>query len=74
MKELFRLIDELCRNSRTPLPLCLTLGLDVILVGPGRYLINIEGEHHELPDSTDLLWRRKWRSFLTDHANELQLK
>jgi len=73
MKELFQLIDELCRNSRTPIPICIAFGLDATYVSTGGYIVNIAGQYHELPDKSCLTWRRQWRSFLTDHANLLTI-
>lgn len=72
MRKLFQQIDDLCRNARTPLPICVRLGLDAA-TKPGKIFVRFQSDDvtHELPDSTNLRWRRVWRAFLTDHVDDV---
>lgn len=71
MKKVFEKIDELCANS-TPVGICMALKLTYREFEEGCGIgVHMDGVEHLLPDTTNLHWRRRWRSFLTDHANEI---
>lgn len=69
MRKLFQQIDELCKHA-TMHGICTGLKLEWF-GGPNAICIKLNGREHTLPGATDHRWRRQWKSFLTDHADEI---
>jgi hypothetical protein len=73
MKKLFNTIDSLCRHATLP-GIWSTLRLPVY-ENKKCVLVFLRDESlknaYTLPTAADPLWRRKWKAFLTDHADEV---
>jgi len=74
MKKLFQQIDDLCVTASIA-GICSALQLDSEIRtrngGCDWVTVKFGRTPHLLPGTTDPLWRRKWRKFLTDHVDEI---
>lgn len=79
MKKVFERIDLLCRNAATPKIVAARLHLWIDYRRSTRNFVCINlnvtpgsgDDWYLLPAKSDRAWRRKWREFLTDHADEV---
>lgn len=67
MKKLFQQIDDLCHRAHR-VAICNALNI-YICTNNEQFTIRLGNQDHIMP--TDSLWRRKWRTFLTDHADDV---
>jgi hypothetical protein len=70
MKKLFEQIDSLCRRATIPV-ICQQLNIRRDPSGVTYYHVLLGNAEANLPDESHQNWRRVWRAFLTDHADEI---